>query len=278
MRFLSWLCALKNLETGESSFFQVSYTRNNGFVGIDNYWEILTTAQYNRAIWVSLYYMCAAVIQVLLALVLSFLLMKCRFSNIYKAIYAIPYLINGIAIGYMFRLFYSHGYVLDSLLELIGFDLEKLPFWLRDQRINNWALAFASVWRYTGLSLIIFVGVIASVQRDVLEASSLDGAGRWSQFRYIIWPQIRPTVCLNLLLSVTSSLSEFEIPYTIASGGSNGTATYMTLIYRVAFVERKLGLASAMVVLLLMQLVFCALLLLEISKRLWQQPEGVSER
>lgn len=66
-------------------------------------------------------------------------------------------MINGIAVGYIFKLFYTRGYVLDTLLGIIGVNTELLPFWLRDQAINNWALAFASVWRYTGLSLIIFM-------------------------------------------------------------------------------------------------------------------------
>ena len=249
-----------------SSFFSMSYTKKLGFVGLANYLEILRNSHYNRAITVSLYYITAAFFQVSIALFSSFLLMKCRFTAFYKAIITIPYMVNGIAVGYLFKLFFTHGFILDSLLGWLGANMDSLPYWLRDQHINNWVLAFASVWRYTGLSLVVFIGAISSIEGAVFEASFLDGANRWQQFRFIVWPGIRSTVLLNLLLSVTSSLSEFEIPYAIASGGANGTATYMTLIYRIAFTERKVGLASAMVVLLLFQIILLSALLIHLSK------------
>lgn len=249
-----------------SSFFSMSYTQNSGFVGIDNYVEVFENPQYNRAILVSGYYMVAAVVQVFVALILAVLLSRCRFSSTYKTLYVIPYMINGIAVGYIFKLFFTRGYVLDSVLNFFGIDLSVLPFWLRDQSVNNWSLAFASVWRYTGLSLIIFIGAIGAIERSVFEASSLDGANRWQQYKYIIWPNIKKVFYINLFLSIVSSLSEFELPFAIASGGSNGTATYMTLIYRIAFTERKIGLASAMVVVLLLQIILFTLLLLQFNK------------
>ena len=244
----------------------MSYTQNSGFVGIDNYVEVFENPQYNRAILVSGYYMVAAVVQVFAALILAVLLSRCRFSSTYKTLYVMPYMINGIAVGYIFKLFFTRGYVLDSVLNFLGIDLSVLPFWLRDQSVNNWSLAFASVWRYTGLSLIIFIGAIGAIERSVFEASSLDGANRWQQYKYIIWPNIKKVFYINLFLSIVSSLSEFELPFAIASGGSNGTATYMTLIYRIAFTERKIGLASAMVVVLLLQIILFTLLLLQFNK------------
>ena len=141
-----------------------------------------------------------------------------------------------------------------------------MPYWLRDQSINNWALAFASIWRYTGFSLIIFIGAIGSIESSVFESSKLDGANRLQQFKHIIWPNIKRIVYINLMLSVVSSLTEFELPFAIASGGANGTATYMTLIYRIAFTEHKVGLASAMVVILLLQVILLSLLILQFNK------------
>ena len=173
----------------------------------------------------------------------------------------LPYLINGIAIGYIFRIFFSHGSILDSVIGTIGISKDTLPYWLRDQNINNWMLAGVSVWRYLGLSYIIFIGAISSINPNCLKASSLDGAGKIRQFQYVVWPSIKKVVLINLLLSVVSSLSEFEIPYAVASGGANGTGTYMTLIYHIAFNERKIGLASALTVTLLCHLILmcCAL-------------------
>jgi len=243
----------------------MSYTKNQGFVLFNNYIEVFINRDFNKAITVSVYYMLAAVVQVTVSLLLSLILSKCRFHTIYKMIFVLPYMINGIAIGYIFKMFYSHGYVLDSILSFFGANVDMLPYWLRDQDINNWALAFSSVWRYSGLSLVVFLGAIGSIEHSLFEASSLDGANRMKQIKYIVWPSIQRVFNLTLILSIVTSLSEFELPYAIASGGANGTATYMTLIYHIAFTERKIGLASAMAVVLLIQLTLFTSILLSIA-------------
>lgn len=250
----------------KDSFFSKTYTANHGFVGLDNYVFILTNPEYQQAFANSIYYIVAAVIQVALSLLLAVILCRVRFSNFFKALIVLPYMINGMAIGYIFRLFYTHGYVLDSLLMYIGLDLEGLPYWLRDQSVNNWSIAFASVWRYTGISLVIFIGAIGSIHRSLFEASWLDGAGNFAQFRYIIWPSIKYVVYVELFLSVVTSLSEFELPHAIASGGANGTATYMTYIYKIAFSERKIGVASAMTVILLSVILLSILVMTQVVK------------
>lgn len=252
----------------KDSFFSKTYTSNYGFVGLENYAFILTNPEYCQAFANSIYYIVAALIQVVLSLVLAVLLCRARFSAVFKALIVLPYMINGMAIGYIFRLFYTHGYVLDSLLMYLGLELDSLPYWLRDQAVNNWAIAFASVWRYTGISLVIFIGAIGSIHRSLFEASWLDGASSFAQFRYIIWPSIRNVVFVELFLSVVTSLSEFELPYAIASGGANGTATYMTYIYKIAFSERKIGVASAMTVILLSTILMVILLVMQAAKAL----------
>lgn len=74
-----------------------------------------------------------------------------------------PFLVNGIAIGYIFKFFYTRGFVLDTVLQAIGIPLESLPYWLRDQSVNNWSLVFTSVWKYCGQNMVLFIGAIASI-------------------------------------------------------------------------------------------------------------------
>lgn len=248
--FLPFVSVIKN------SFYSMTYTKNYGSVGLSNYLTVFETSSLRNAIFTSLYYIASAVVQVVLALVLAVLIFNTKKGTIFKAILFFPYLINGIAIGYIFRIFLTHGSILDIVLQFCGIPLDCLPYWLRDQNINNWVLAGISVWRYFGLSLVIILGALSSVDSHCLGAASLDGAGKIRQFFYISWPSIRKVVLLNLLLSAVSSLSEFEIPYAVASGGANGTSTYMVMIYRIAFTERKIGLASAMTVILLCEIIF----------------------
>ena len=162
-----------------------------------------------------------------------------------------PYLISGIAIGFIFKFFYTRGFVLDTILQWCGFKLDNLPYWLKDQSINNWSLVATSVWRYFGQNMVLFIGAIMSVDADLYEAAELDGANKFQQFKHIILPSIKTIITLNVILSITGSLSAFEQPYVITDG-ANGTGTYFVIMNEIAHVSQKVGLASAMAVVLLL--------------------------
>lgn len=118
------------------------------------------------------------------------------------------------------------------------------------------SLAATSVWRYTGQNMILFLGAMMSVDTDLYEAASLDGANKWHQFRYIILPSIKSIVVLNLILSISGSLSAFEPPYVITNG-TMGTGTYFVIMNRLAHENQKVGLACAMAIVLLGIIIIC---------------------
>ena len=187
-----------------------------------------------------------------------------------------PYLISGIAIGFIFKYFYTRGYVFDTILSWCGFELENLPFWLRDQKINNWSLVATSVWRYFGNNMVLFIGAIMSVDAEMYEAAELDGANRFQQFIHIILPSIKTIVTLNVILSITGALSAFEQPYVITDG-ANGTATYFINMNRIAHTNQKVGLASAMAVVLLVIILLCSLLQKLFFKYLYRNADQTDE-
>ena len=155
-----------------------------------------------------------------------------------------------IVFGFIFKFFYTRGFVLDSILGIVGVNKDILPYWLKDQSVNNWSLVATSVWRYFGQNMVLFIGAIMSVDAELYEAASLDGANRFQQFFHIILPSIKTIVTLNVILSITGSLSAFEPPFVI-TGGANGTGTYFVIMNEIAHVTQKVGLASAMAVVLL---------------------------
>ena len=161
-----------------------------------------------------------------------------------------PYLVCGIAVGFIFKFFYTRGFVLDTVLQWCGFELDNLPYWLKDTNINNISLAATSVWRYMGQNMVLFIGAIMSVDSSLYEAAAIDGASEWQKFRYVIFPSIKTIIVLNMILSITGSLSAFEPPYVITKG-EFGTGTYFVMMDKLAHASQKVGLASAMAVVLL---------------------------
>ncbi|MFE6236363.1 carbohydrate ABC transporter permease [Cellulosimicrobium sp. NPDC057862] len=227
-------------------------------VGFQNYVDIFTRPELFRVFFVSLYYLVGAIVQLALALYFATILsFSTRFRNFFKGVIFFPYLLNGVAIGLVFLYFFRPDGTLDALLGIVG--IQETPHWLGDPSIVNYSLAGTSVWRYLGLNFVLFLGAIQAIPGDVYEAADLDGASSWQKFRYIIFPGIKQIVGLSLILAVSGALSVFEIPF-IMTKGANGSETFVIQTVDTAFRYSKVGLASAMaVVLLLIVLVISAI-------------------
>ncbi|MNW29143.1 Lactose transport system permease protein LacF [compost metagenome] len=239
------------------NMFKYSFTDWNGlrksmnFVGLDNYKTIFTDPDYFVVFKVSLYYFVATFIQMGLALYFATILtFGTRLKNFFKGVLFFPYLMNGVAIGFIFLFFFKPDGTLDTFLQAVGLG-QYVQLWLGNPDIINISLAGTSVWRYMGFNFIIFLGAISSISSDIYEASDIDGANRWHQFVHIILPSIKRILQLNLILAISGAISAFDIPY-IMTGGSNGSKTFVIQTVDVAFKYDKFGLASAMAVVLLL--------------------------
>src|SRR5699024_1768710 len=223
--------------------------QTKNLIGVDNYIEVFTNPEIFRVFVVALYYFAATFVQMGIALYFaSILSFRTKFSNFFRGIIFFPYLINGVAIAFMFQYVFTPGGTLDTVLAWVG--LTDTPHWLGDPAVANWSLASTSVWRYTGLNFVLFLGAIQSIPAELYEAADLDGASKWQQFWAIILPGIRRLVALMLILGIAGSLNAFETPF-IMTGGANGTATFVITTVQEAFVYGHVGLASAMAVVLL---------------------------
>ncbi|MEO8606547.1 MAG: sugar ABC transporter permease [Chloroflexota bacterium] len=236
-----------------------SFTKWDGFgtvdkyVGLQNYADIFTRPEYFSVFGVSLYYFAGSIVQICLALYFATLVsFNVRFKNLFKGILFFPSLINGVAIAFTFLYFFQPDGGLDTVVKSLG--ASSTPLWLGDRSLINISLTGVSIWRYMGFNFVMFVGAIQSIPSEIYEASELDGAGRWQQFRYIILPGIRMILTLNLILAVKGALSVFEIPYVMTSG-MNGSSTFVIQTVNTAFKLNKVGLASAMAVILLVLIV-----------------------
>lgn len=242
------------------SFYDMKYIGSREFVGLKNYKEVFTREDCFRALTVSLFYIGASFIQLAIALyfasVLSF---KTKCSGLFKGLMFFPYLLCGIAVGFVFKFFYTRGFVLDTVLQWCGFNQDSLPYWLRDTSINNFSVAATSIWRYMGQSMVMYIGAIMSVDSTLYEAAAIDGANGWQKFRYVILPSIKTIIVLNMILSITGSLSVFEPPYVI-TGGDFGTGSYFVIMHKLAHESQKVGLASAMAIVLLVLIMLATLL------------------
>ena len=240
-----------------ADMFKFSFEKWNGtskehkFIGLDNYKTIFQRPEYLKVLKNSIYYFVGSIIQIVIALYFATILnYKIKAKNFFKGVIFFPSLLNGVAVGLIFIYFYRGGGTLDTVLTFFGADKDTLPLWLGNASIVNFSLVLVSLWRYMGQNMVMFNGAIQSVDSELIEAASLDGANKWQQFKFIILPNIKTIVSLNLILAVKGAISVFEIPY-IMTDGQNGSSTFVMKTLDTAFVSRKYGLASALGVVLL---------------------------
>lgn len=221
------------------------------YIGLDNYKTIFEDPRYFASLKTSLYYFAGSLLQIAVALYFSTVFFyKLRGKNLFKGILFFPYLLNGVAIGFVFLYFFKPGGALDSLLMLCGVPESALPLWLGNTALINVSLTFVSVWRYMGQNMVMFGGATQSISGDFFEAAQIDGADKWQQFWYIILPNIRGILALNLILAVKGAISVYEIPFIMTKGGG-GSMTFVIKTLQTAFTDKKIGLACAMGVVLL---------------------------
>lgn len=246
------------------------------FVGFDNYKTVFTNPDYFVTFKNSLYYLVGSFLQQIVALLMaSILCAKIRAKGFFKGVLFFPYLMNGVAVALIFLKFFSKGSppltgegTLNAIIEFFGGDAVK---WLSIPWLANCCLVFVSMWRYIGFDIIMYMGAIQSISPDLYEASDLDGANPWQRFRYIVFPSIKPIISLQLILAVKGAISVFEIPY-IITGGKNGTSTFVIKTIDTAFVYKKLGLASAMGIVLLLIIVVVTL----VQKAFFKDDDGTA--
>lgn len=229
------------------------------FVGFKNYIELFKNPEIFAVFKNSLYYFVGGLIQLALSFLLAVVVnSKMKFKGFFKSVFFFPYLINGVAISLMFLFFFQPSGTLDTILTGLGLE-NLIRQWLGDAAYVNYSLAFTSMWRFFGYNFIIFLGALQSVSDEVLEAAELDGATNWNKIRYIYIPSVKRIIQLNLILNISGAISVFEMPY-IMTGGANGSSTFVIETMNTAFKFHKVGMASAMAVVVMLIVMAVALI------------------
>jgi raffinose/stachyose/melibiose transport system permease protein len=192
------------------------------YVGTTNYVDVFTkdpvfwVAFRNTVIWTAL----SVIIPPMIGLALALGLNQPIFGrNSLRAIYYLPVIIAPIAVATMWRWMYDPFFGLfGQIMTSLGFGT-LVPDWLGNRNIALYSAFAAYVWQSVGFSMVLFLAGLQGVDRSLVEAARIDGAGRWSVFRYVTLPALRTTLTIVLVLAIISSLKAFDIVYGLTGGG-----------------------------------------------------------
>lgn len=246
-----------------------SFTSWNGlsqqypWVGFANYTAIFSNPQLFGAFGHNFSYFVGGILQNIIALYFALLLnSKMKGKNFFRATLFLPYMLNAVAVAFIFKFMYQDQGALDLLLKSIGLGSWQQD-WIGNDSLVNWSLSFVSLWEYFGFNMVIYLAALQSIPEEIFEAANLDGAGRFTTLLFIIIPNLKAIIQINLLLTVSGALEAFNIPF-VMTNASPPSATFLTNTMNVAFTFGNYGLASAMAIVLLL-IVF---IVLSIQQRL----------
>jgi multiple sugar transport system permease protein len=235
------------------SVFDISITLDGAsFVGLDNFIKAFHDERFLNSLKVTAIFTGIEVpVQVLGAVIIAAFITKNNLKNkFFRAVYFLPVICSATVIGIMWRMIlHSNIGFITATLQSMGFG--KINF-LNSPKLTIFVVAFISIWRSFGISVIIYVTAIQQVSVSLYEAAEMDGAGKITQFIHITLPSIRPTFWYILMTRFAGALQIFDIIYTTTGGGPNYTTeSTVTYIYSRAFSSSSsMGYASAMSVIL----------------------------
>ncbi len=239
------------LSTGGLSVLHWDLVSTPTWAGFGNYADLLNDDTFRQVLGNTVLYTLGVVpVSTALALLVA-LGLNARLPGalLLRTAYFAPYITTLVASALVFQWIYDpRAGLIDSLLYAIG--VQDPPAWLNSTTWALPALMIFGVWRQIGFSIVLFLAGLQGVDRSLLDAAQVDGAGVWSRFRYVVFPLLSPTTFFVAVVTTINSFQVFDQAYVVTNGRfgpNNATNTLVGYLYQKAFVstEPNLGLASA---------------------------------
>jgi ABC-type sugar transport system permease subunit len=114
-----------------------------------------------------------------------------------------------------------------------------------------WSIIIVAVWRQVGYVMVLFLAGLKSINPQLLEAATVDGANGWQRFWNVILPLLTPVTVIVLVISVIDSLRAFDLVSVMTRGGpANASSVLANFMYIEAFNNYKMGYGAAIAVVL----------------------------
>jgi multiple sugar transport system permease protein len=224
------------------------------FVGLDNFAQVLSDPLFWQALWnVTRFTIMVLPVQCGFALAMALLLnQKLPFRNFFRGILFLPAITSMAVVCVIWgTLFQFPTGPLNQILGFITFGLAGPVDWLGDTKSAMPAIVLLSAWQAYGFQMIVYLAGLQNISAELYEAARLDGAKTWQRFRHITLPGLRQTNIFVLIITTIQAFKLFTQVNILTQGGPRGsTDTVVQYMFSAGFVDQRLGLASAVSILL----------------------------
>ncbi|MFF5957559.1 carbohydrate ABC transporter permease [Streptomyces luteogriseus] len=249
---LVWLTALASIALAFTTWDGIGFDSIQ-WVGLQNFRELFTSnpqfwpAVEHNVIWFVVLILLPTPFGLFLAVQLD---KKIRFSRVYQTAFFLPVVMSLAVIGFVWQLIYNPDTGLIN--SLIGANKPGHYIdWIGDPDLNLWAILIAASWRHAGYMMILYLAGLKSVDPALREASALDGASEWQTFKNVVFPTLRPTNTVVLVVTIIEALRAFDLVF-VFNKGAQGTELLSILVTNNIIGESsRIGYGSAIAVVLL---------------------------
>lgn len=217
------------------------------FIGAENYVSIFSNPDISIGIKNTLLFaFVTTLLKVLIGTLLAiFLNRELKTANFMRTVYYLPSVINMVAVGVAFSaILHPSVGILNKTLGVLGMDFLQKD-WLTDPKIALFSVSFIEVWKWSGFTMVIILAGLQSVQKELYEASTVDGATSWVKFWKITFPLIMPAINNAIVANLIGGLKVFDIILVMTGGGPGRATTVLNLAVYEAFGSGRQGEASA---------------------------------
>ncbi len=240
------------------SFFKEDIIlRIKKFIGFANYVRALSGLDedfYRYLGHTLLYVVFATAVGLALCILIAVLLnSRIKFRGLFVACFLLPWMVPPVTAAIMWKWMLNDSYgVLNYLLVVTGVLDRMFPFFSNTVFAWIW-LIWVDIWYNSPFFIIILFAGLQRIPDDIIDAATIDGAGRWRFFTHVTIPYIKPEIQICLILRTIFVLRNFDFVYVFTRGGPvDSTDVLATYIYKVSMHFLKQGYGSALSVIMLM--------------------------
>ena len=222
--------------------------KTSSFVGLDNYVQIFSNKLFLKYFWNTIRWTFFSVLgQLVLGLGIALLIARpMKGGTALRSFLLIPYVVPAVTLALVSKWIMNSDYgIVSYWLQQAGL-LEARQSLLAMQGPAMWVVVILNVWRSYPFPMLIYWAALKSIDKQIYEAATVDGAGKWKTFLHITLPQLKNTTIVLAVLRTIWTATYYDLIFMVTGGGPSGSTTHLPiLIYQASFGSYQIGYAAA---------------------------------
>lgn len=222
--------------------------KTSSFVGLDNYVKIFSNKLFLKYFWNTIRWTFFSVLgQLVLGLGIALLIARpMKGGTALRSFLLIPYVVPAVTLALVSKWIMNSDYgIVSYWLQQAGL-LEARQSLLAMQGPAMWVVVILNVWRSYPFPMLIYWAALKSIDKQIYEAATVDGAGKWKTFLHITLPQLKNTTIVLAVLRTIWTATYYDLIFMVTGGGPSGSTTHLPiLIYQASFGSYQIGYAAA---------------------------------